>query len=322
MSFTADQVRIAEALYRSEAHCVVACELYGAGRPADAVLHSVRPIADTFPWLETELRSRPEQLRNLMVSVSNLSGALRHAVRPRVARKHLKAVSSSRAAAIDVVAGADSATDAFRVSVGLALLDSASARYAEGVPRGDLNEYQSAYALARSGIDLVAAGGGGDRELDSSLDALGAALPTLDPPARLLRPEDVAGLVDRIAERVARDGAIRPERSALGELDVVEKLLDDVVRSYDEGVPALAARLAASLYVRTYDPLRSVLQTLDLGREERLAENLGVDLRRAINAGAPPEDVGAIADRARELIRSLRQSASSSRDDAPCETIS
>ena len=320
MSFTADQVRIAEAVYRSEAHCVVACELYGAGRTADAVLHSVRPIADTFPWLETELRSRPEQLRNLMVSVSNLSGALRHAVRPRVARKHLKAVSSSRAAALDVIAGADSATDAFLVSVGLALLDSASARYGEGVPRGDLNGYQSAYALVRQGVDLIAAGGGDDRELASLLEALGAALPSLDPPARLLRPEDLADLIDRVAARVSRGGAIRPERSALGELDVVEKLLGDVVRSYEEGVPALAARLAASLYVRTYDPLRSVLQTVDPAVEERLADGLGVDLRRAINASVPTEEVAAIAEHARELIGALRQSASSLRDHSPCGT--
>ena len=75
MSFTADDVRIAEALYRSEAHCIVACELYGAGRRADAVMHSVRPIADTFPWIETELRSRPEQLRNLMVATSMADSA-------------------------------------------------------------------------------------------------------------------------------------------------------------------------------------------------------------------------------------------------------
>ena len=319
MTFTADHVRIAEALYRSEAHCIVACELYGAGRPADAVLHSVRPIADTFPWLETELRSRPEQLRNLMVAVSNLSGALRRAVRPRVARKHLKAVTASRAAAIDVVAGAASSSDAFRMSVGLALLDTVGARYGEGVPKGDLNGYQSAYALARVATDLIQQAGHRDPELDASLESLSAALPSLDPPTQLVRPEDIVDLVDRIAALAIAGGALRPERSASGQLVVVGKLLDDVVRSYEEGVPALAARLAASLYVRTYDPLRDDLRGYDAVAEEQLAETLGIDLRRAINAGASADDVRALADRARVLIGGFSKSVSSSRDHAPCE---
>ena len=321
MSFSPDHVRLAEALYRSEAHCAVACELYGAGRPADAVLHSVRPITDTFPWLETELRSHPEQLRNLMVAVAALSGALRHAVRPRVARRHLKAVSTARAATIDVVVGPPSSSAAFQASVGIALLDTACAHYAKGVPEGNLNSYQGSYALVGAALELLEAAGSGRSVERRLIDPLRDALPTLNPPERLLRPEDLAALVDDLASTVARNtGGIRPERSAVDDLRRVASLLEDVVRSYDQGQPALAARLAASLYVRSYDPLREELQQRDPHAEARLAETLGVDLRRTINSGAPSGDVAELGRRARSLIGGLIESVPSSRDDASSRT--
>jgi hypothetical protein len=315
VTFAADHVRIAEALYRSEAHCVVACELYGAGRRADAVLQSVRPIADTFPWLETELRSRPEQLRNLMVAVSNLSGALRHSARPRVARRHLKTVTSSRKAAVDALVGMPADEASFRSAVGVGLLRSACRRYADGVPHGNLNDYQAAYALVHAAACLI---GGSDEvengRLEDVLQALQAALPTLDPPARLIRPEDLEALV------VEMEGLVgaRPATTE-GDVARVEGLLDDVVRSYAQA-PALAARLAASLYVRTYDPLRPALAALDPGAEARLGELLGVDLRRAINDQADQASITAVADAARGLLGTLRERALSSRDDAALDT--
>jgi hypothetical protein len=307
-------------LYRSEAHCTVACELYGAGRSADAVLHSVRPITDTFPWLETELRSHPEQLRNLMVAVSALSGALRHAVRPRVARRHLKAVSTARAAAIDVVVGRPSSSAAFRASVGIALLDTACIHYAKGVPEGNLNSYQGSYALVRAALELLEAAGAG-RSLDPLIDPLRDALPTLDPPERLLRPEDLTTLVDDLAAMVERNiGGVRPKRSAVDDLRRVAALLEDVVRSYEEGQPALAGRLAASLYVRSYDPLREELQQRDRHAEARLAETLGVHLRRTINSGVPSGEVAELGRRALSLIGGLIEGAPSSRDNASSRT--
>lgn len=299
-SFTKDAVRFAEALHRSEVHCEVACELYGAGRAADAVLHSVRPIADTFPWLETELRSRPQQLRDLMVAVSSLSGALRHGVRPRVARRHLKEVKTACGRALDAVVGRSADDPTFRTSVGLSLLRSACATYERGVPDGNLNAYQSAFGLARAGTALVEAGlGGRDDEALKVLDSLRAALPTLDPPPRLLTPNDLVSLVEGLAASLPDSGIDADE------LTLVETLLADVVRAYDDGVPALAARLAASLYVRTYDPIRPELRSRDESKEARLAEVLGVELRRAINDGAPHARIAELAAEARSLTTDL-----------------
>lgn len=297
--FTKDAVRFAEALHRSEAHCEVACELYGAGRVADAILHSVRPIADTFPWLETELRSHPEQLRDLMVAVSSLSGALRHGVRPRVARRHLKEVKAACGRALDAVVGRSADDPTFRISVGLSLLRSACASYERGVPDGNLNAYQSAYGLARAGTALVEAGIGGGDDALKVLGSLRAALPTLDPPPRLLTPTDLAALVDGLAASLPETG------TDADELTLLETLLADVVRAYDDGVPALAARLAASLYVRTYDPLRPKLRSRDESKEARLAEILGVELRRAINDGVAYARIAGLAAEARSLSSDL-----------------
>jgi hypothetical protein len=318
MSFTPDHVRLAEALYRSEVHCAIACELYSTGRPADAALHSVRPIADTFPWLETELRAHPEQLRNLMVAVSNLSGAVRHGVKPRIVRKHLKTVSEARSAVLDVVVGPPSSSTSFKASVGLALLEEARSVYSDGVPEGNLNDYQAAFGLVREALDLLCGVGVADDDEGRSLvAALQNGMPGLEPPPQLLRPEDVDVLVQRLGDvAVESAGAVRARRSALDDLARVELLLDDVVRAYDDGVAALSARLAASLFVRSYDPLRSELHAIDAAGEEELAEILGVDLRRAINAGVGSSDVSELADRARSAISSLRESASRPRDSA------
>jgi hypothetical protein len=119
----------------------------------------------------------------------------------------------------------------------------------------------------------------------------------------LWRLEDVAGAIDRIrAEAIRQHGAISPEPSVHDSLAQVDRLLEDVARSYDQKLPALAARLAASLFVRTFDPVRATLEAHEPAAAERLTQLLGVELRRAINDAAPEEEIAALVDEAHSLI--------------------
>ena len=211
---------------------------------------------------------------------------------------------------MDAVLGTRAADERFRRAVGVALLRSASASYGDGVPDGNLNAYQTSFALVRAAADLID-DGRVDPPVLQLVDGLRAALPTLEPPPRLVRPEDLVELVERIAAALDPAGVVVTEGP---DLTKVETLLDDVVRAYDDGVPALAARLAASLYVRTYDPMRPELQARDPDLEARLAQILGIDLRRAINRSVPAEQVTGVAASARDLLASL--AGASSRDDA------
>ncbi len=95
----------------------------------------------------------------------------------------------------------------FRLALARILLDDAVARYAQGVSLGrlvNLSAYESAYALARSAAGLVSslASGAGERDTAATvadlLQELKTALPSLDPPERLLPAGRLQALVSRI----------------------------------------------------------------------------------------------------------------------------
>jgi hypothetical protein len=301
--FGPDEVRLGEALYRAEGHCLASVELHAAGRTPDAALQAARPIADVLPWLETELRSALAGLRAFTVAVAQLGADVRSGVKPRALRKAFRRVSEARAALLDEAVGPSAVAEEFRVSVGIALLHTLRTTYEEALATENLNVYQSAYGSARMAVELLGdAMDGTSAERDVTV--IRAAFPAVEPPEGLWRIDAVTAAVDAIA--AAATGAVSPEPSLSDSLDKVDKLLGDVARSYDEEMPALAARLAASLFVRTYDPVRAGLESHDRDAAEELTRILGVDLRRAINAVAAKEEVAALVATAREIVARAR----------------
>ena len=306
---TSDQIRVGEALYRAEAHLAASVQLYGKGRKPDALLQAARPVTDILPELETELRSTGEALDRFFAATGQVGAAIRRNDKPRALRKALREVVDSRRELLKVAVGAAAVKDPrYSSSVSLALLERIPARYRAAVEDEDLGAYQDAYAVADSAGDLIHDANGGRLEkLEQLTTALYGAFPAPEPPPKLARPEDVEKLIEEIAAVAVEGlGATVVTSTLTDSLARVDKVLGDVLVSYEKGLAPLSARLAASLFVRSYDPVRHDLAAQDPDAEARLTALLGFELRKAINEGAPPEKVRALATEAHELLTASR----------------
>jgi hypothetical protein len=303
----ADDIRIAEVLYRSEAHLLSSCELYGMGRKPDALLQAARPITDVLPSLETEIRSAEEQMREFFTTTAQIGAGIRRNEKPRALRRAMKDVARTRSALVDALAGDSASTPEFKASVAIALLAGTTDRYRAAVDDGNLGDYQAAYGVASIAIDLLReARLDRNERLTPLLRSLDASLPAIEPPARLTRPDDYEGLVEKIAIVAAEEaGAVRVTWTMTDSLDRISRALDDVVSAYERGHGPVAARLAATVFVRLYDPIRHELSSTSPDEAARLTSLLGFELRTAINRGAPPPEVGSIAEQAQRTLQGL-----------------
>jgi hypothetical protein len=306
--FGAVEVRLGEALQRCVAHVDACAQLYGRGRKADALLHAARPITDVLPWVETELRAYPDAFRSFTCSISAAGAGVRKNVRARKLRKTAAALEQSVDWLLEDIVGDEVRAPAFRKSVALALLSSAQGSYERAVQAQSLGDYQAAQALSARAVDFLESTAGPSIALHSHLRALRILLPSLEPPAHLATPEAVAEVVVAISRKCESDiGVIVPGSEPIeASLTRLERLVDDVVTSYAKGVPALSARLAASLYVRSYEAVRPQLSEVNEPAARRLAELLGVELRRSINDGAPPHRVAELGAESKTLLDAVR----------------
>jgi hypothetical protein len=305
--FGAHQIRVGEVLFRSEAHLVAASELFGMGRKPDALLQSARPITDVLPSLETEMRSAEDGMRAFFAATAQVGAGIRRNVRPRVLRRAMKDVEKARDELLGSLIGDVAATPEFKASVAVALLTGTADRYRAAVTDERLDDYQASFAIGMLAVDLMRAANLDRIErMSPLLRSLHASLPAIDPPPKLTRHEDFSSLVEEIAEvAVAEAGAVRFTWTMADSLGRIDRVVDDVVATYERGHGPLAARLAASVFVRLYDPIRHELSSASPDEAARLTTLLGFDLRTAINRAAPAPEVRSIAEQAQATLRGL-----------------
>jgi hypothetical protein len=308
LRFGADEVRLGHALYRSKGHCLAACELHAGGRRSDALLQAARPMTDVLPWLETEARSVGAELVGFFKAVARMGSEVRRGARTGELRRSFALVQGSVDEVLDASLDPRASRSAYDVAVALELLEVAQASFADGVTEGNLDGYHSAYATAREALSLLTgAGVDGIERIAEPMSILRAAFPSIDPPELVVRPETLEDAV-RAMTPILRTAFDLPSvgggvDSALGR---IERLLDDAVAAHENGVPALAARLAASLYIRSYQPIRDEVSARDAALEERLSELLGVEVRLAINRGAPAGELKGLRREAKRLLEAAR----------------
>ena len=300
MSAAKGRLRLAEAVYRCEAHCLVCSELYGSGRAADALLQAARPMTDLFPWLETELRALETEFRAFMTAVTAMGGHIRQTAKPRALRRALKEVIEARKKLIRAMFGDETDPAVLNASIALALLDTLRASYAQAVEDQDLAAYQTSYGLAETATDLLASAAQGAYVDLPSISLLSVALPGAVPPTQLVRPEQMGAVIEAITREVQQRMRISAAPITIEEqLAELDRLLADVLGSYERGEGPLAARLAASLFLRSYDPIREELARVAPSSEENLTRLLAFELRRAINDRVPAEQVAELGDQIR-----------------------
>jgi hypothetical protein len=196
------------------------------------------------------------------------------------------------------------------------LLATATHEYEEAIgPDGVrlLFEYQDAYGFVQEARRIYASivseveefSQEEADEIAEAFDALEHALPSVQPPARLASKEDVevaTGLVaheleETVSARVEEE--VEPEEVAAE----IERLLDEIVATYEAGEAEEAAELSAEAYLENYEVIEAEVIERAPDVNEELEPLLGADLRRRIQEGVRASEIADMAADAKRLLR-------------------
>jgi hypothetical protein len=313
LRFDTEEVRLGYALYRTQGHCLAACELNARARRSDALLQAARPMTDVLPWLESEARSAGAELASFFHTVSRIGAGIRGRAPTADLRRSFAMIERAVQDVLESVLDRRVRRDSFDVAVALTLLETAKDSFEQGVTNGNLGEYHSAYATGRQALSLLE-GAGIEKHARATehLAFVRAAFPSIEPPELLVRPETLHDAIGSLRESLQEiyglpSAELSSEEPDLdGSLARIERLLDDTVAAHEHGVPALAARLASSLFLRSYQPIRDEVSARDASIEERLTEILGVEVRIAINRGATPDELHGLRKEAKRLLKASK----------------
>ena len=82
----------------------------------------------------------------------------------------------------------------------------------------------------------------------------------------------------------------------------IERLLDEIVTTYEQGDAEAAAELSAEAYLENYEHIEDAVIDAAPEVNEELETLLGADLRQEISDGAPVEEIEQMVTRAKELL--------------------
>ncbi|MGH2734215.1 MAG: hypothetical protein ACRDKZ_01435, partial [Actinomycetota bacterium] len=216
-------------------------------------------------------------------------GAVSSAIRarqpvPQVAET-LETYDGLSARAVGGVVGEEASSPAYRASVVVALLRTATAAHDAGVH----DDVRALVSRARSLAATLWGGAISPEAIDSAFERVAAD------------PNEVRSSVTDIATNLHDSfGAVldlEPEPREL--LDRVTDLLEGAREAARAGDTFRADKLVGQAYVEVYTPLREALQAW--ASEAELNELIGTQIRRALGAGEPPDD---LIYRARQLLDS------------------
>lgn len=83
----------------------------------------------------------------------------------------------------------------------------------------------------------------------------------------------------------------------------IERLLDEIVTTYEQGDAEAAAELSAEAYLENYEHIEDSVVDAAPEVNEELETLLGADLRQQLSDGAPIEEIESMVARARELLQ-------------------
>jgi hypothetical protein len=141
-------------------------------------------------------------------------------------------------------------------------------------------------------------------KIESQFDFLERALPSLEPPTRLVPPEAISGAASVVAEELeSRFGATLVAEGDPDEVvENIESLLDEVVAAYESGETEEAAEQVAEAYLENYELIEpEVIERAEEVNAE-LEPLLGAELRRQIEAGVSLDEIESLVSQAKELL--------------------
>ena len=312
---TATQVGFGSLVAQIRGHHRAARERFAAGDRAAARKHSHHPAQEVLDAIRAELtKPGPETVRDLTTALDAVPAAIRSGSRADVDGAVAAAAAATRAAERAVV-GEAAAGDAYRGSVIADLTAVAAHEYEEALSGGRIarvDEFQDGFGFVAEARDLYreiepqvrSESEPEAREIAEAFARLAAAMPSGRAPSRpapLAQVEDAARLVGAELEETV--GATPAQESDPQAVQAeIERLLDEIARTYEPADPDAAAELAAEAYLQNYETIEAGVIDAAPGVNARLEPLLGAQLRKRIREGAPQGEIEAMVRRAKQLL--------------------
>jgi hypothetical protein len=316
---TSEEVTFGEQIAQIRGHHRVAVALYSDGDTKGAATHTGHPVEELLAAVNSEVKEHDADL------AAELEAALRGASRVVADDGEVSDLEDAVAGAGKVAADAEDAVvgdpDAvtYRASVVAALLATVGHEYEEAVQDGKvelLAEYQDAYGflqIAKDDYDAirsdVAEGGAKEAgEIDEDFETLDDAFADLDPPSSPAPVDDVERATSHIGHELEEtvDAVLLEEVDADAAFANIDRLLTEILDTYEDGDAEEAAELAAEAYLENYELVEADVIEHAPEINEELEPILGSELRQRIREDVPVAELRELIDEARRLLVDAR----------------
>lgn len=288
-SLSLGDIAFGESLIRVSAHLDNALAFYRVAESSRALVHANRSL-ELMPLISRGLWRYPELATSLNHSVAAVASAIRSRRPAGEVAAALEAYDALSARSVHAAVGERATSPAYRASVVIALLRTATAAHDAGI-------HEDARALVSRARSLSAGLWGGaiaPDVIEATFEQLAATIRSGGHPR-----EGVRNAVSAIATLLHDAfGAVTDlEAGPLEMSGQVIELLEEARAAAEAGDAYRADKLLAQAYVEGYAGLRGFLAAWE--PEPELNELLGSRLRLAVAAGEPIDD---LIYRARDLL--------------------
>jgi hypothetical protein len=310
-----EQVTFGSLVAQIRGHHRAAVERHGAGDRKAALKHAGHPAKEVLDSIRPELEQpSPETVQSLTRALAALPEAIRDGSHAEVGDAVSAAAAETRKAEAAVV-GETSGTDAYKGSVIADLTAVAAHEYEEALDGKRIvreDEFQDGYGFIQEAQDLyraieprVKAGSEHEAaEISEAFEKLEAAMPSGNPPANPAPLEEVEEAAKLVGAELEETVGARPaeESDPKAVQAEIERLLDEIVRTYDPANPDASAELAAEAYLQNYETIEAGVIDAAPEVNAELEPLLGAELRRQIRAGASQAEIESMVRRAKQLL--------------------
>lgn len=311
----AEMVDTGEALGQVRGHLFVSQRLYRVGDLDGANVHANHPRNELSAIIAPEVEIAGGDRAAFEAALRTAAGAVDAATDAADLEQALQGTRDAADAAERSIAGEAVSTPRYVGSVVARLVATTGHEYEEAFQDGQpslLVEYQDAFAFVSEAerLYLTIAGqveGASEEEaaeIEGAFDALKEALPGPAEPDSPPPAEQIVVATALIGHELEETVGALPveEADAAAEVAEIERLVEAIVRLYEDGDPDGAAELAAQAYLEHYEVIEAEVIALAPAVNTELEPLLGADLRRRISEGASVDEIRSMVARAKELL--------------------
>jgi hypothetical protein len=311
-----EAIGFGELLAQIRGHHLVSLELYEAGDEQGAAVHAGHPIHEILDSVSSELdETAPDIADELAEKLSAGEQAIADgAPADELAGIYAEAASITIRAEKAVV-GQLVSDSSYAGSVIAAILATAGHEYEEAIGNDGVRlvaEYQDGYAFVHEArrlydeiaTEVQAAAAEEAEEIEDAFEVLAGAFASPQPPNQPTDVVEVTSASQLIGHELDEtvDATLVEESDPEAIVAEIERLLDEIIETYEEGDADAAAELAAEAYLENYEVIEAEVIELAPEVNEELEPLLGADLRKQIREDASVADVEQMVVRAKDLL--------------------